>query len=333
MPAACRPPPAALSHIRNLPQHRRPFRPRGRRHIRRPPVPSLVSQHGKRHRLLGLRRQPELIGESQLGLPAAPGTPPACATSVAFRRRPRKESFRRNVFFAALDFGITNRRTASAIDRAVSAVAVATTSCLRARPHRRKNSRTNSRPNSSRPAVFGGFARKNLRFSSSARTDSIDLSRCRNLPTTIERPAKQRLRHRIDHHIPRPGIESEYSLSARARRNRREIRDPSNVLHNPPNLRIAKKQVVKIRNQRRTLAARRHVRRTKIRNHRHAHPRRNHGALARLPGRGNLASQKTSAPLPGGKASAHGTRPDPPSPETAAPSPAPRPHTTRPKEN
>src|SRR5262249_54560750 len=55
---------------------------------------------------------------------------------------------------------ITNLRIASVIVRAVSAVAVATTSAFADRRQRCKKSRTKSRPNSSRPAVFGGGLRK-----------------------------------------------------------------------------------------------------------------------------------------------------------------------------
>ena len=66
---------------------------------------------------------------------------------------------------------MTKRRMACAIDCAVSAVAVARMSGLAARPHRLRKFATNSRPNSSRPAVFGGRWRKNG-AASNARTTS-----------------------------------------------------------------------------------------------------------------------------------------------------------------
>ena len=76
--------------------------------------------------------------------------------------------------------GSTKRRKASAIERAVNAVAVATTSDLLARPQRWRNCRANSRPNSSRPAVFGGFRRKNGRRRRSVTTGSTRSSAGRN---------------------------------------------------------------------------------------------------------------------------------------------------------
>ncbi len=107
------------------------------------------------------------------------------------------------------DFEITNRRTASVIDRAVSAVAVATTSSLRARPHRRRNSRTNSRPNSSRPAVFGGFCAKKCTPQHRLDNRFDHIPRRRNLSAAIQRPPKKGIRHRIYHHVSGPGIKSE----------------------------------------------------------------------------------------------------------------------------
>ena len=56
---------------------------------------------------------------------------------------------------------------------------------------------------------------------------------------------------------------------------------------------VAKQHVVEKRNQRRTLAARRHIRWTKIRNHRHAHSRGNDRRLTRLPRGRHFASEKT----------------------------------------
>src|SRR5579862_3035512 len=51
--------------IRDLPQHRPAFCPSSGRHVRCPPVPSFVSQNRKRHGLFGLRRQSELVRQSQ----------------------------------------------------------------------------------------------------------------------------------------------------------------------------------------------------------------------------------------------------------------------------
>ena len=108
---------------------------------------------------------------------------------------------------------------------------------LRARPHRRRNSRTNSRPNSSRPAVFGGFARKNCLRSIASTTGSITFPDAAIFPPRSNACPNKASRHRIDHHVAGPGIEGEHLLGIGPRRNRRQIRDPSNVLHDAPDLR------------------------------------------------------------------------------------------------
>ena len=92
------------------------------------------------------------------------------------RSVPRKDSRR--------DLGRTNLFTASAIDRAVSAVAVATMSASRARPLERRNSEMNSRPNSSLPAVFGGFARKKGLAKTRCNTGSITLPEAAIVPVS-----------------------------------------------------------------------------------------------------------------------------------------------------
>src|SRR5271166_7029064 len=56
---------ATASRIRNLPQDRRSPRSRSRRHIAGPPLPRLVSEQRKSHRLLRFRRQVEFIREMQ----------------------------------------------------------------------------------------------------------------------------------------------------------------------------------------------------------------------------------------------------------------------------
>src|SRR6202051_2630011 len=82
-------------------------------------------------------------------------------TSVAFFAPPPERIISWNgCFRAEAAFCVAYLRTASAIDLAVSAVAVSTASCFLQRPQRRRNSRTNLRPNSSRPAVLGGIRRK-----------------------------------------------------------------------------------------------------------------------------------------------------------------------------
>src|SRR6267143_7237672 len=56
--------PAALG-IRDFPQDRRPPRSRRRRYVVWPPMPRLVREQGKSHRLLRFRWKAELIGEMQ----------------------------------------------------------------------------------------------------------------------------------------------------------------------------------------------------------------------------------------------------------------------------
>src|SRR4029077_1031867 len=74
-----------------------------------------------------------------------------------------------------------------------------------------------------------------------SREDRLNyLTRSRNLSVPIERLPKQFLCDPIDHHDPRPGIKGANLAGPCARRNRRQVRDSTNVLHNPPNPRIAK---------------------------------------------------------------------------------------------
>src|SRR5579883_2443274 len=75
-------------------------------------------------------------------------------------------------------------RTEYAMDSAVIAVAVATTSSFATFPQERTKSESNSRPNSSRPAVFGGLRRKKGRD----RTSSTTRSRTR--PRAAIRPSR-----------------------------------------------------------------------------------------------------------------------------------------------
>src|ERR1035438_3718396 len=52
--------------IRNLPQNRRPLCTRGRRNIRWPAMPCLVSKHRKSHRFFRFRWDTEFIGKTKL---------------------------------------------------------------------------------------------------------------------------------------------------------------------------------------------------------------------------------------------------------------------------
>src|SRR4029077_14185887 len=58
----------------------------------------------------------------------------------------------------------------------------------------------------------------------------------------IVRLAKQSLGHCVDHHVAGPCIESNESLGTGARRNCRQVRNPTNVLHDAPDVCVAIKQ-------------------------------------------------------------------------------------------
>ena len=188
--------------------------------------------------------------------------------------------------------GSTNLRTAMPMERAVSAVAVATMSFSSARRQRRRNSRTNSRPNCSRPAVFGGFCRKNG-LPQQLPQHALDGLAAGGQPSiAIEGLVEQMLGDGVDHHVAGPGVEGDDLLGQRARRNRREIADAAEVLHDAPVTAMAVEHVIEEGNQRRAFAAGSHVGGTKIGDHRHADLRRDHRRLAGLPGAGDAAPEK-----------------------------------------
>ena len=112
--------------------------------------------------------------------------------------------------------GSTNLRSASPMDRAVSAVAVATMSAFAPRPQRRTKARANSRPNSSRPAVWAGFCEKTARAGRSSLHFPEPFPKprsCRRDRKLVEQP----LGDGIDHHIARTGIEGDYAFAAKHR--------------------------------------------------------------------------------------------------------------------
>ena len=72
-----------------------------------------------------------------------------------------------------------------------------------------------------------------------------------------------------------------------------EVGDAADVLRDSAQPGIAEQHVVEERNQRRAFAANRHIRRTKIRNHRNADSRGDNRCLTRLPRGGELVPKKT----------------------------------------
>src|SRR5271155_2615604 len=95
-------------------------------------------------------------------------------------------------------------------------------------------------------------------------------------------PPRDALHQRINDHVPRPGIEREYILGPRAKRNHGDVSNSSNVQSHTPQLPIPVQQIIHKRHQRRPLPARGHIRRTKIRNRRDSSARRNNARLTDL---------------------------------------------------
>src|SRR5712691_10683111 len=116
--------------------------------------------------------------------------------------------------------------------------------------------------------------------------------RGRNLSATIERLDEEPFSDGINDHIARPGIKRDHMVGSCTGGNRGEVRDAADVLYDSSYARVAKQKVVEEGNQRRTLASSRHIRRTEIGNHRHAHSRRDNCRLSRLPSGRNPASKK-----------------------------------------
>ncbi len=104
----------------------------------------------------------------------------------------------------------------------------------------------------------------------------------RCLPSRSNGLPKKLLGQRIHHHVPRPGIKCDDVDRAPPPP---ELPSGWQCLRCfarcDPTFSVAIKNVVKVRHQRRALAARCHVRRTKIRHHRNPHPRRNQRGLSR----------------------------------------------------
>ena len=104
--------------------------------------------------------------------------------------------------------------------------------------------------------------------------------------------AEEAFRDRIDHHVAGAGVESGDLFRGCGRRDRSQVRDPADVLHNAADLPIAVEQVIEKGNQGRALASGGHVGRTEIGHDGNACARGNHGAFSGLPGDGQLAAQE-----------------------------------------
>src|SRR5215469_6227037 len=282
--------PKPQSRIRDLPQHRRPFRPRRRRHIRRPPVPSLVGKHRKRHSLFRLRRDSKLVGESNANAARCSPFGNHLHQGAVFRAAARENQF------------LKTRRSWDSPDHetfdGIANGASGDGGCGRdnvflARPSAPSQKLSHKLP----PELLtpGGLRRFGAkeRLPEDPFHNRLDyVSGCCNPSPAIKTLSEQLMRDGVDDHVPRPSIESLHAVGVRAWRNGCKVGNPTNVLHDPSNPRVPKPKVVEIRNQWSALSARGHVGRTEVGNDGHSHARRDDGAFSRLPCRSDLASEK-----------------------------------------
>ena len=105
----------------------------------------------------------------------------------------------------------------------------------------------------------------------------------RQRPIAIERFVEQLLRQPVDDHVAGPGIEGDHCVGRSSGRNGSQVGDAADVLQNAPALRIGEEHIVQKRDQRSALAARQHVGRAEVRDHRNAQLRGDRLRLARLP--------------------------------------------------
>src|ERR1019366_6945089 len=117
-----------------------------------------------------------------------------------------------------------------------------------------------------------------------------------NSSVAIEGALEQPLGDGVDHHVAGTCVEGNYIFGKRARRNRREISDAAEILHDPSVTAMAVERVIEKRHQRCAFTACSHVGGTEIGNHRHPDFRRENGRLAALPGAGNAAPQEKRWP-------------------------------------
>src|ERR1017187_3394724 len=113
-----------------------------------------------------------------------------------------------------------------------------------------------------------------------------------NSSIAIKGALEQVLADGIDHHVAGASVEGNYSFGKRSRRNRGEISDASEVLHDSPVTAMAVERVIEKRRQRCAFTACGHVCRAEIRDHWYTYLRRDNGRFATLPGAGNAAPQE-----------------------------------------
>ncbi len=164
------------------------FAPVADGNIRWPAVPGLIGEKRKGDRFLGFRREAEFVGEAEVDVRAAPVDRATYPISVGFFAPPPETINSWHALRCASQH--MKRRTASAIDRAVRAVAVATTSTLLAPRQSCRNRATIFAPELLATGGSGGFCGKMARARSCPITDparGLRLRSCRRGHNAYER--------------------------------------------------------------------------------------------------------------------------------------------------
>ena len=135
--------------------------------------------------------------------------------------------------------------------------------------------------------VLGGRRRRNGCAISSASSFSETLAARRPAAIAVKGlpPVSQRRHQRIHHHVARPGIERDHVVQLCPRRQKRQVADAADVLHDARPPVVGEQRPIRIRHQRRALPSRRHVAHAEIRHGRDARPLRDDRRLADLQGR------------------------------------------------
>ena len=113
-----------------------------------------------------------------------------------------------------------------------------------------------------------------------------------NATIAIVRLLKEALGDSVDNHVAGTGIEGDDVFGSSSGRNRGEVGDAADVLHDASTTVMAIQDVVEKGNQRCAFAASRHVGGSEIGYDGHCRALRKNGALSCLPGAGDLASEE-----------------------------------------
>ena len=191
------------------------------------------------------------------------------------------------------------------MERAVSAVAVAITSGLWARPQILRKRWANSRPNSSWCGCR--LAAKEWQ-SQEVGNDWLESRAGRgDAAIAVVGLCEKAVGDGVYHHVARARIESRDLFSGCSRRDRCEICNAADVVHDMADLFVAIEQVVEKWNQRCAFASGGHVGGAEVETTRNSGSGGEDRAFSGLPGVGQVASQKLPV-RPGGRASVRGSR-------------------------